>query len=163
MQFQNLLWSMVNIKDVGYFLHRNNKGQSCHCGKKLGCKMTFEYFLKMGNIKIFKMFMYTMIFKNLSKRYLCDLCLDEYLRWVRWGKPFSRNSKPRKKDGKKHPMLWMWTKLENKIDKVLFLCLRIAFTTGAACALRSGQNESGQWSHSKLSGSLIPGGNGRRK
>ena len=32
--------------------------------------MTFEYFLKMGNIKIFKMFMYAMIFKNLSKRYL---------------------------------------------------------------------------------------------
>lgn len=49
-----------------------------------------------------------------------------------------------KKNEKKHLMLWMWTKLENKKDKVLSLCLRIAFTTGAACALRSGQNESGQ-------------------
>ena len=73
MQFQTLhrpYWSMVNLKDVSYFLPRTNKGAGCHHGKELGCKMTFKYFLKMGNIKIFKIFMHAMIFKNWLKRYL---------------------------------------------------------------------------------------------
>lgn len=71
--------------------------------------MTFKYFLKMENIKIFKMFMYAMIFKNLSKRYLQKTYVT--CAWMNiydesdWGNHSQGTQNPGKKNEKKHLMV----------------------------------------------------------
>lgn len=87
-----------------------------------------------------------MIFKKFIKEIfiesLCNLCLDEYLPMSQIGETILRNSKPRKKK-------WEETLMVN-VNKTgeqrqgLIPLLKNSFTTEQWCALRSGQNESGQ-------------------
>lgn len=38
----------VNVKYVGYFIHRANKGQGCDSGQELRYKITYLVFFKIG-------------------------------------------------------------------------------------------------------------------